>query len=186
MSCCRSLQIDDTKPEESPIQGNRNVSTLQSESDDDTEFDEEDDERMDSLLNVLDEVENISDFEYEIPETVHVENCLDAVKNKFTITENQQLENDAILELKKNSQTVTFVKFIWNEFSKLKNSILKEGEKIENKTLSEFYHQVNEFTTNDKYLFMEKLLFPYITRKEKNVLLKSAAMYENKCWKVIL
>ena len=75
MSCCRSLQIDDTKPEESPIQGNRNVSKLQSESDDDTEFDEEDDERMDSLLNVLDEVENISDFEYEIPETVQVENC---------------------------------------------------------------------------------------------------------------
>ena len=87
LSCCCSLQIDDTKSEESPIQGNRNVSKLQSESDDDTEFDEEDDEIMDSLLNVLDEVENISDFEYEIPETVHVENCLDAVKNKFTITE---------------------------------------------------------------------------------------------------
>ena len=107
LSCCRSVQIDDTKPEESPIQGNRNVSKLQSDSDDDTEFDKEDDETMDSLLNIL------------------------------------ELENDAILELKKNSQTVTFVKFIWNEFSKLKNSILKEGEKIENKTLSEFYHQVN-------------------------------------------
>ena len=68
---------------------------------------------MVSLLNVLDEVENISDFEYEIPETVQVENCLDAVKNKFNITETQQLENDAILELKKNSQIITFVKFIW-------------------------------------------------------------------------
>ena len=48
----------------------------------------------------MDDVENILDFEYEVPETVQVENCLDAEKNKFTITENQQLEIDAILKLK--------------------------------------------------------------------------------------
>ena len=66
---------------------------------------------MVSLLNVLDEVENVSDFEYEIPEIVQVENCLDAVKNKFTIIENQHLKNDAILKLKKNTQNVIFVKF---------------------------------------------------------------------------
>ena len=109
------------------------------------------------MLNGLDDVENILDFEYEVPETVQVENCLDAEKNKFTITENQQLEIDAILKLKKNSQTVMLVIFIWNEIDKLKNSILKEGGKIENKILSEFYHQVNESITKDRYLLMETL-----------------------------
>ena len=124
----------------------------------------------------MDDVENILDFEYEVPETVQVENCLDAEKNKFTITENQQLEIDAILKLKKNSQTVMLVIFIWNEIDKLKNSILKEGGKIENKTLSEFYHQVNESITKDRYLLMETLLFPNITREEKMFSLKSAAI----------
>ena len=124
----------------------------------------------------MDDVENILDFEYEVPETVQVENCLDAEKNKFTITENQQLEIDAILKLKKNSQAVMLVIFIWNEIDKLKNSILKEGGKIENKTLSEFYHQVNESITKDRYLLMETLLFPNITREEKMFSLKSAAI----------
>ena len=105
-----------------------------------------------------------------------MENCLDAEKNKFTITENQQLEIDAILKLKKNSQTVMLVIFIWNEIDKLKNSILKEGGKIENKTLSEFYHQVNESIAKDRYLLMETLLFPNITREEKMFSLKSAAI----------
>ena len=124
----------------------------------------------------MDDVENILYFEYEVPETVQVENCLDAEKNKFTITENQQLEIDAILKLKKNSQTVMLVIFIWNEIDKLKNSILKEGGKIENKILSEFYHQVNESITKDRYLLMETLLFPNITREEKMFSLKSAAI----------
>ena len=43
---CRSVQVDDTKQGESPIQGNRNVSEHQSDSDYDTEFDGEDNEKM--------------------------------------------------------------------------------------------------------------------------------------------
>ena len=43
---CRSVQVDDTKQGESPIQGNRNVSEHQSDSGYDTEFDEEDNEKM--------------------------------------------------------------------------------------------------------------------------------------------
>ena len=38
---CHSVQVDDTKQGESPVQGNRNVSELQSDSDNDTEFDKE-------------------------------------------------------------------------------------------------------------------------------------------------
>jgi len=51
----------------------------------------------------------------------------------------------------KNSELLErLVHYLWDAFYSLKDRFLKEGTSVENKTLSEFYRQVNVIMTGNK------------------------------------